>query len=97
MQGAYVVKKSEVTERRNTLEEALRILDATIEQSESSIKIMNARIRQKDLRSQELSQNMIDTSKKIYIYRQTILSYLANIYAEGNMVQGNDGEIDIIK
>lgn len=97
VQGAYIAKKSEVTERRNTLEEALAILDATIEQSELSIKIMDARIRQKDLRSQELSQNMIDTSKKIYIYRQTILSYLSNIYAEGNMVLDTEWEVDIIK
>ncbi|MFZ2256188.1 MAG: hypothetical protein WAW30_06600 [Patescibacteria group bacterium] len=92
-----MIKKTEVTERRNTLEEALGILDATIEQSESSIKIMNVRIKQKDLRSQELSQMLVDTSKKIYVYRQTILSYLSNIYAEGNMVLDTEGEVDIIK
>lgn len=97
VQGAYMIKKTEVTERRNTLEEALGILDATIEQSESSIKIMNVRIKQKDLRSQELSQMLVDTSKKIYVYRQTILSYLSNIYAEGNMVLDTEGEVDIIK
>lgn len=97
IQWAYVAKKDEITERRNTLEVALWILDATISQSESSIAIMTVRIRQKDLRSQELSQSLIDTSKKIYTYRQTILSYLSNIYAEGNMVLGNDGEVDIIK
>ena len=74
MQGAYVAKKNGITERRNTLEEALEILDATISQSGSSIAIMTVRIQQKDLRSQELSQSIIDTSKKIYTYRQTILS-----------------------
>lgn len=55
------------------------------------------RIHEKDLKSQELSQLSIDLSKKIYSYRQTILSYLTNIYSEGNMVLDTDGEVDIVK
>ena len=30
-------------------------------------------------------------------YRQTILSYLTNIYSEGNMVLDTDGQVDIVK
>jgi hypothetical protein len=55
------------------------------------------RIREKDTKSQELSQLSIDLSKKIYTYRQTILSYLTNIYSEGNMVLDTDGQVDIVK
>ena len=97
VQSAYIAKKSDVTERRQTLEEALSILDSTIAQSESSIILSSMRIHEKDLKSQELSQLSIDLSKKIYSYRQTILSYLTNIYSEGNMVLDTDGEVDIVK
>ncbi len=97
VQGAYIAKKSDVTERRKTLEEALTILDSTIAQSEASIALSAMRIREKDLKSQELSQLSIDLSKKIYTYRQTILSYLTNIYSEGNMVLDDDGQVDIVK
>ncbi len=47
---------------------------------------MVVKIKQKDIRAQELSQMLIDISKKIHVYRGTILSYLSNIYTEGNMV-----------
>lgn len=97
VQAAYIAKKSDVQERRYTLEEALRILDSTIEQTQSNITITNVKINQKDIRTQELSQMLVDVSKKIYTYRQTILSYLSNIYAEGNMILDYEGEVDIVK
>jgi murein DD-endopeptidase MepM/ murein hydrolase activator NlpD len=97
VQGAYTSKKTEITEHRKTLEEALEILDKTIAQSEANIELSNKRIREKDLKAQELSQMLIDISKKIYVYRETILSYLANIYAEGNVVFSDSGDIDIVK
>lgn len=82
IQGAYVEKKNEVTGQRKTLEEALAILDSTIAQTEAQITLSNMRIREKDIKAQELSQLSIDLSKKIYASRKTILSYVANIYAE---------------
>jgi murein DD-endopeptidase MepM/ murein hydrolase activator NlpD len=97
IQGAYVEKKNEVTGQRKTLEEALAILDSTIAQTEAQITLSNIRIREKDIKAQELSQLSIDLSKKIYASRKTILSYVANIYAEWNMVFGTDGEIDIVR
>jgi murein DD-endopeptidase MepM/ murein hydrolase activator NlpD len=97
VQAAYIAKKSEVTERRNTLEEALSILDSTIEQTQSNIAVMVVKIKQKDIRAQELSQMLIDISKKIHVYRGTILSYLSNIYTEGNMVLDSEWEVDIVK
>ena len=97
VQSAYTVKKSEVTQRKNTLEEALSILDATIEQTQNSIVITTIKVQQKDIRAQELSQMLVDISKKIYLYRQTILTYLTNIYSEGNMILGTDGQVDIVK
>jgi hypothetical protein len=97
VQSAYTVKKSEVTQRKNTLEEALSILDATIEQTQNNIVITTIKVQQKDIHAQELSQMLVDISKKIYTYRQTILAYLTNIYSEGNMILGTDGQVDIVK
>lgn len=97
VQWAYIAKKSEVTIRRNTLEEALEILDSTISQSEVKIAVMNMKIREKDLKAQELSKMMVEISRKIHSYRQTILSYLWNIYSEGNMILDSEGEVDIVK
>jgi len=97
MQTAYTIKKEEVTNRRQTLEEALEILDATITQSENQLAISSLRIYQKDMRWQELSQELVDISKKIYAYRQVILSYLHHIYREGDVVFDDQGNIDIIR
>lgn len=86
-----------MTSRRQTLEEALDILDKVIAQSEANIALSNFRIREKDVRSQELSNMSIELSKKIYSYRQTILAYIANIYSEGSLLLDNNGEVDIVK
>lgn len=97
VQSAYSIKKEEVSEKRRTLEEALAILDTTIDQSKSNIAILALKIRDKDAKSQELSMMLVELSKKIYVYRETILSYLANIYSEWNMVFTDEWQIDVVR
>ncbi len=93
----YQVKKDEFSEKRNTLENALMVLDAAIASTETEIENGRIQITQKQYKIQEFHISAIELKKKIAEYKKIILSYLANIYSEGNLVLDQTGNIDIMK
>lgn len=93
----YQIKKDEFSEKRNTLENALMVLDAAIASTETEIENGRIQITQKQYKIQEFHISAIELKKKIAEYKKIILSYLANIYSEGNLVLDQTGNIDIMK
>lgn len=94
---AYQVKKDEVTERKITLENAVATLSAAIASTEDTITETKNKITQKQYKIQEFHLSSIELKKKITEYKKIILSYLENIYAEGNLVFDATGNIDLMK
>lgn len=97
MQAAYQAKKAEITEVRISLENALTVLAHTITQTEESIQSTSVSIEAKKLKIQQLRSESILLNTRIRQHRAIILSYLTNIYSEGNTIMDDHGKIDIIK
>ncbi len=86
MKSTYQVKKAEITEVRISLENALTILADTITQTEESIRSTGVSIEAKKLKIQQLRSESIRLGTRIRQHRAIILSYLTNIYSEGNTI-----------
>jgi murein DD-endopeptidase MepM/ murein hydrolase activator NlpD len=94
---AYTLKKNIVVERKQSLEEALHVLDDAINDAAQEIQNLQWEIHQKDEKIQQLQTLSINLKQKIHEHRQIILAYLSNIYAEGNMIFNTEWEIDVMK
>ena len=68
------------------LETAIAAIDKAIEDTANQIMDTANQITEKEVQSQELAQISLDLKKKIYLHRNTILEYLANIYSDGNVL-----------
>ncbi len=97
VQSAYQIKKDLATERRTDLETAIATIDKAIQDTANQITDTANQITEKEIQSQELAQVSLDLKKKIYLHRNTILEYLANIYSDGNILLDKKWEVDIIK
>jgi murein DD-endopeptidase MepM/ murein hydrolase activator NlpD len=97
VKDAYVEKKSVVVERRRSLESAIATLDKAIETMATSIQETKNTIYQKEKKIQELHVASFQMKKKIAGHKKIILSYLSNIYSEGNMILDVAGNVDIMK
>jgi murein DD-endopeptidase MepM/ murein hydrolase activator NlpD len=97
IESVYQQKKSDLTEVRRSLEDALAVLVASITATEQSINETTESIDTKREKIQQLQSDSILLQKKIHGHRTIILSYLANIYSESSQVTDNDGNIDLIK
>jgi len=93
----YVGKKNETASERMTLETALKGIDNSIAATNSSITQTQNTILEKRQKIQVLEHASLELKRKISSYRQTILSYLANIYSEGNLIMDDSGEIDMMQ
>lgn len=78
----YKMKKTLISEKRFSLEEALRVLNISISQTEDSIKANTDTIEFKSQHLNSLRTSSINTKRKIASYRSTILKYIASIYSE---------------
>lgn len=93
----YVQKKEETTSKRLTLEEAIKAIDNSIAFTQSWIIETNNSITQKIQKIQTLERASIDLKKRIVDHKKIILSYVANVYSEGNIIYDNEGEVDVMK
>lgn len=96
IERAYIMKKELIEQKRFDLEEALRILDASILESEENIKANEDIVTLKTRYLADLETQSLDLKRKIAQYRATILEYIAHIYSEGNKIYFGE-EIDVIK
>ncbi len=92
-----MMKKDLVSEKRFSLEEALRVLDGSIGQTESSIKANTDIVNLKSEHLEKFRSESIGIQAKIKRYRSVILKYIAHVYSEGNTVYGNSGAVDIVQ
>lgn len=97
VENYYSEKKEETTSRRLTLEEAIKSIDNSITATENGIIEIQNSITQKIQKIQVLERASIDLKKRISDHKKIILSYVANVYSEGNIIYDNEGEIDIMK
>ncbi len=96
MQQAYTMKKELIEQKRFDLEEALRVLDTSIAQSEENIEANADTIAFKTKYLAKLEDASFDLKRKTAENRGIILEYIAHIYSEGNKIYQWD-DIDIIK
>lgn len=97
LQSAYQSKKDSITESRISLENTLIILAQSIAATEKSIQETTISITEKQQKIQQLRSSELLIKARIRERRQIILSYLTNIYSEGNTVFDEMGNIDLIK
>ncbi|NRH21162.1 peptidoglycan DD-metalloendopeptidase family protein [Candidatus Gracilibacteria bacterium] len=97
IESLYQEKKEAVGEVRISLEKALANISDSIKTTETSISDTEAAITQKDQKIQELHATSVSIKMKIREHRQIILSYLVNIYSEGNNIIDETGKVDLIK
>ena len=97
LQSAYQSKKDSITESRISLENTLVVLAQSIAATEKSIQETTIAITEKQQRIQQLRSSELLIKARIRERRQIILSYLTNIYSEGNSVFDEMGNIDLIK
>lgn len=93
----YQDKKNSVTNTRLTLEDTLKKIADSIQVTEKSIAETEELIVQKNQKIQELQSQDLALKVRIREHRKVILSYLVNIYSEGNSVLDIQGNIDLIK
>lgn len=97
IETGYRMKKELVSEKRMSLEDALRILDTSIGQTEESLKANWDAIALKAKYLEKLHATSLGLKRKIVTYRTTILDYISHIYSEGNKIYWQDWAIDTIK
>jgi vacuolar-type H+-ATPase subunit H len=97
MQNAYTIKKDLATEKRMDLEMAIAVMDKAITETENQIQATKDQIYEKQVQSQELLRVSLELKEKIRLHRKTILTYLANIYSDGNVLLDQKGNVDVIK
>lgn len=97
IEALYQEKKLAVGEVRVSLEKALATIAESIRTTEISLADTEALITQKNQKIQELHAGSVAIKMKIRERRQIILSYLVNIYSEGNSILDETGKVDLIK
>lgn len=86
-----------VTEKRKTLEEAIASLDCAIAQTQGDIDTTETSIHERDKKILQYRELSIDMKAKIEKNRSIILSYLANIYSEENVIFSENNTVDIFQ
>lgn len=97
VEKVYVEKKADATNERRTLESSLQALAVSIAATEDAIENAKQQILSKQQKIQTLEFASVELKKKINEHRKIILSYMANIYSEGNMVFDSGWKVDLMK
>jgi murein DD-endopeptidase MepM/ murein hydrolase activator NlpD len=93
----YETKKNEMAIQRWSLEDAIAGIENTIADTVADIHKIENQMKEKNQTIDEYESLSIDLSIKIKKNRQTILTYLANIFSEWNTIYGDGGEVDILQ
>ncbi|MBP9779169.1 peptidoglycan DD-metalloendopeptidase family protein [Candidatus Gracilibacteria bacterium] len=97
VESGYNLKKNLMSEKRLSLEDALRNLDNAIAESEKSIQANTDTERFKSKYLQKLQEQSVELKRKIAEYRRVILEYIASVYSDGNNIYNENGTIDILQ
>jgi murein DD-endopeptidase MepM/ murein hydrolase activator NlpD len=93
----YEVRKTEMTLQKSSLEDAIAWIENAIADTVADIYKIENEMKERNLSIDEYQSLSIDLSIKIKKNRQTILSYMANIFSEGNAIYSDEGEVDILQ
>lgn len=97
VENYYTEKKDDAARERVSLETAIATLDRSMQATETAISDTKSQILAKQQRIHTLEYASIELKKKIAEHRKIILSYLANLYSEGNLIFDDDGNVDMMK
>lgn len=97
VESGYKLKKDLMSQKRLSLEEALRNLDDAIAESEKSIQSNTDTERFKTKFLEKLQEQSVELKRKIAEYRSIILEYIASVYSDGNSIYNSNGSIDVIQ
>lgn len=93
----YEEKKSELSVQKSSLESVISSIENNIADTSSDIAKIESHIREKTEEIESYQDVSIDLSVKIKKNRSIMLKYLANIYAEGNLIFNESNEVDIFR
>ncbi|PID83965.1 hypothetical protein CSB09_03555 [Candidatus Gracilibacteria bacterium] len=96
-QSEYEAKRIQAEEHINTLSQRVALIDASIDETRQAMEEAETLIEQKERKIEIWKQAQLKTQYTIDSYKKTILSYLANIYSQGNIGLTNSGQADIIQ
>lgn len=93
----YEQKKSEVSLQKDSLVSLIANIEENISDTSLDIKKIERQIEEKKKDIDELKNLSIELSIKIKKNRSIMLSYIANVYAEGNIIFDEKNEIDVFQ
>jgi murein DD-endopeptidase MepM/ murein hydrolase activator NlpD len=93
----YEEKKAHMVSQRITLEEAIIMIENSITDTAADIRNIEMRMREKNLEIEEYKDLSIDLSRRIKKNREILLSYVANIYTESNLIFNDSNQVDILQ
>lgn len=93
----YEEKKSELSVQKNSLESVIASIENNISDTSSDIQEIEKKMNEKKAEIENYQNMSIELSVRIKKNRSIMLSYLANIYAEGNLIYNDTNEVDILQ
>lgn len=93
----YKEQKREVTKQKLTLKNYIAEIDANVADTEKAIEETRQEISINNENIAKLMQDILDLEEKISSNKASLLEYLSYIYSKGDMVYGEDNEIDLIR
>ncbi len=97
IQETYTIKKNLATEKRNSLEGAMKLIDDAVITTEQDIGNSENSIMLKRGRIQEYQITSLQLKRKIFKNRSIIFSYLASIHTESSLIYSAHNEIDMFQ
>ncbi len=97
VQETYSIKKNLATEKRNSLEEALWLIDDAVAKTQENIDTSEQSIIEKRSKIQEYQITSLQLKRKIVRNRSVIFQYLASIHSEWAFVYDQNNDIDIVQ
>lgn len=93
----YQAKKQSTSVKKQSLEEAISLIESNILETATDIETTERSMKEKNTRIDEYQDLSITLALRIQKNRTTILSYLANIYAEWMFMYDENNNIDIFQ
>ncbi|MDD2487813.1 MAG: peptidoglycan DD-metalloendopeptidase family protein [Candidatus Gracilibacteria bacterium] len=90
-------KKKNISKKKITLKNTIRQLDSDIEDTQKSITVMQQEIAMKNQKIIDITKKIEELDGKILENKKSILKYLSYIYSKGDLVYGDENNIDVIK
>lgn len=93
----YKDQKREVTKQKLTLKSYIAEIDANVAETEKAIEEARQQISINNENIAKLMQDILDLEEKISSNKASLLEYLTYIYSKGDMVYGDNNELDVIR